>query len=83
MQEANLYRLAFLFAGLAMNGTFLVVKRRQRVVRPIIIVNRALPRGNKTGTTHRITGACTASALRQRVRHPLPEGRERSTRASV
>ena len=59
MQEANLYRLAFLFAGLAMNGTFLVVKRRQRVVRPIIIVNRALPRGNKTGTTHRITGACT------------------------
>ena len=54
MQKANLYRLAFLFAGLAMNGTFLVVKRRQRVVRPIIIVNRALPRGNKTGTTHRI-----------------------------
>ena len=54
MQEANLYRLAFLFAGLAMNGTFLVVKRSQRVVRPIIIVNRALPRGNKTGTTHRI-----------------------------
>ena len=54
MQKANLYRLAFLFAGLAMNGTFLVVKRRQRVVRPVIIVNRALPRCNKTGTTHRI-----------------------------
>ena len=37
MQEANLYRLAFLFAGLAMNGAFLAMKRRQRVVRPVTI----------------------------------------------
>ena len=38
MQKANLYRLAFLFAGLAMNGAFLAMKRRQMVVRPVTIV---------------------------------------------
>ena len=37
MQEANLYRLAFLFAGLAMNGAFLAMKRRQMVVRQVTI----------------------------------------------